>query len=84
MRTSQITQKLIEENYGRIILPADEQCLQYTINIYLQTRVNGKDHDGFRGGFVMLEASRQSEVTLHAFVTSKQHLSGCWELDKRQ
>ena len=30
----------------------------------------GKDHDGL-GGFVMLKVSRQPEVTLHAFVTSK-------------
>ena len=28
----------------------------------------GKDHDGFRGVFVMPKVSRKSEVTLHAFV----------------
>jgi len=33
----------------------------------------GKDHDGVWGGgrVVILKVSRQSEVTLHAFVTSK-------------
>ena len=36
----------------------------------------GKDLDGFRGGFVMLKVSHQSEVTLHPFVAL--------ELDKRQ
>ena len=37
----------------------------------------GKDHDGFREGFMMLKVSHHSEVTLHAFVTSKPHLCGC-------
>ena len=37
----------------------------------------GKDHDGFRGFFEMINVSRQSEVTLHTFVTSKRPISGC-------
>ena len=32
----------------------------------------------------MLKVSCQSELTVHAFVTSKRHLCGCWELDERQ
>ena len=37
-----------------------------------------------RGAFVMLKVSCQSELTLHAFVTSKQDLCDCWELDEWQ
>ena len=43
-----------------------------------------KDHDGFRGVFVMLKVPRLSEVTLHALVTSKWHSCGCCELDERR
>ena len=35
-----------------------------------------QDLDGFGGLFTILKASRQSEVTLHDFVTSKQHSCG--------
>ena len=38
---------------------------------------NGQDLDGFGGFFMTLKASRQSETTLHDFVTSKRHLRGC-------
>ena len=34
----------------------------------------------FGGVFVMLKVSRKSEVVLHAFVTSKRHSCGSWEL----
>ena len=49
-----------------------------------QKRCAAKIMMELRRGFVMLKVSHQSEVALHAFVTSKRHSCGSWVLDEQQ